>query len=235
MHTFDYLAPLVAAQRDRQVVALDLRGRGGSDVTPPGTYGLAAHARDVLEAATLLGAERFDWVGWSLGALTGIVASGIEPGRISSLGVIDHGGTAEEGALAAVRAGLDRLDLGAQDAAAYVETIASMSPIRPFTDFWRRCYAYEFGRTSKSACLEDLAETIGYDWPARWSDMTMPVALVRCVRPLNGGLVVPEAVATRMAAAVPTLVRTDVDADHFTVMTHPAAAKALGALIDRAV
>jgi pimeloyl-ACP methyl ester carboxylesterase len=70
MHAFDYLAEHLVEQRDRQVVAVDLRGRGGSEVTPGGTYGLAAHARDVFDIASTLGAERFDWVGWSLGVST---------------------------------------------------------------------------------------------------------------------------------------------------------------------
>src|SRR5882762_6307934 len=68
MHAFDYLAERIV-RADRQVVAFDLRGRGRSEITPPGSYGLAAHARDALEVADQLGAERFDYVGWSLGAL----------------------------------------------------------------------------------------------------------------------------------------------------------------------
>ena len=72
MHGFDYLAPLLVADGERQVVAVDLRGRGGSESTAPGTYGLESHARDMFEVATLLGHDRFDWVGWSLGALIGI-------------------------------------------------------------------------------------------------------------------------------------------------------------------
>lgn len=234
MHSFDYLAERIAAQRDRQVVAVDLRGRGGSEVTPAGTYGLRAHARDVLEAATVLGAERFDWVGWSLGALTGILASGIAPKRIRSLGLIDHAGAVDEGATQAVIAGLNRLDLEVADSEAYVEAIAGVSPIRPFTDFWRRHFAYEFGRTNKAACLEDVMDVAEYDWPALWSDATMPVALVRCTQPLNGGFVVPEDVAGQLQETLPTLIRTDVEADHFTVMTHVTTAMALGALIARA-
>jgi len=69
-HAFDYLAERIAGS-SRQMVAFDLRGRGRSEITPPGSYGLTAHAQDALEAATVLGADRFDYVGWSLGALIG--------------------------------------------------------------------------------------------------------------------------------------------------------------------
>src|SRR5689334_13087521 len=38
MHAFDRIAPQLVGGRERQLVALDLRGRGGSDLTPQGTY-----------------------------------------------------------------------------------------------------------------------------------------------------------------------------------------------------
>ena len=42
---------------------------------------------------------------------------------------------------------------------------------------------------------------------------------------------VPDDVAADIASAVPTITVTDVDADHFTVMTHEPAAEALRALL----
>ena len=231
MHAFDYLAPRLVAEGGRQVVAVDLRGRGNSESTGPGTYGLENHARDMFEAATLFGRDSFDWVGWSLGALIGIVASGIEPGRIRRLGLIDHAGRSDESAVAAVFAGLNRLDLDVPTAEEYVAQVEAASPIRPFTDFWRRFYTYEYRRTDKAACLEDGRDASGRDWPRWWRHLTMPVTLLRCRQPLNGGLVVPEDVAADIASAVPTLTVTDVDADHFTVMTHEPAAEALRTLL----
>ena len=231
MHGFDFLAPILVADGGRQVVAVDLRGRGGSQSTAPGTYGLESHARDMFEVATLLGHDGFDWVGWSLGALIGIVAAKLEPQRIRRLGLIDHAGRSDDGAVAAVLAGLNRLDLDLAADDEYVTRVEAISPIRPFTDFWRRFYAYEFRRTSKAACLEDGRDAAGQDWPQAWRHLTMPVALVRCVQPLNGGLVVPDDVAADIASTVPTLTVTDVGADHFTVMTHEPAAEALRALV----
>lgn len=231
MHAFDYLAPLLVANGEHQVVAVDLRGRGGSDISSTGTYGLRAHARDMFEVATVLGHDTFAWVGWSLGALIGILAAQLEPNRIRRLGLIDHAGRSDDSAIAAVLAGLNRLDLDAPDAAEYVAQVEAVSPIRPFTDFWRRYFAYEFRRTSKAACLEDIRDGATHDWPRAWRELSMPVALVRCRQPLNGGLVVPDDVAADIASTVPTLTVTDVDADHFTVMTHAPTAEALGALV----
>jgi pimeloyl-ACP methyl ester carboxylesterase len=234
MHAFDVLAPRLIAGRERQLVALDLRGRGASDVTPPGTYGLQAHARDVLQAAERLGAERFDWVGWSLGALIGIQAANIAPERIRTLGLIDHAGAMDEGAVDAVRAGLNRLDIEAPDAEAYVARIEEVSPLAPLSDYWRTYYAYEFGRTNKAACQEDFDDVEDHDWPALWPALTMPTTLVRCAVPIPGGFIVPPAVAQRLAATVPTVTIAEVDADHFTVMTNDDAADALAANLDQA-
>lgn len=231
MHGFDFIAAHLVAEGGRQVVAVDLRGRGGSPATAPGTYGLESHVRDMFEAATLLGHDQFDWVGWSLGALIGIVATKIEPHRIRRLGLIDHAGRSDESAIAAVFAGLNRLDLDPASAQDYVAEVEAASPIRPFTDFWRSYYTYEYRRTSKAACLEDGRDAAAHDWPGSWRHLTVPVALVRCVQPLNGGLVVPDDVAIEFGSTVPTLTITDVDADHFTVMTHRPAAEALRALV----
>src|SRR3954467_3934581 len=63
--SFDRIGEALAAA-GRHVLALDLRGRGRSEVTAPGTYGWDAHARDVLDAARSLGAERADLVGHSM-------------------------------------------------------------------------------------------------------------------------------------------------------------------------
>ena len=231
MHGFDYLAPHLVGDGERQVVAVDLRGRGGSESTAPGTYGLESQARDLFEVATVLGHDRSDWIGWSLGALIGIRAAHLEPDRIRRLGLIDHAGRSDEGAIVAVFTGLNRLDLDVPTAEEYVTQVEAVSPIRPFTDFWRRYYAYEFRRTSKEACLEDGRDAAQQDWPQAWRHLTVPVGLVRCTQPLNGGLVVPDDVVAEFASTVPTLTVTDVDADHFTVMTHQPAAEALRALV----
>ena len=47
---FDRFVPALVAAGKR-VVALDLRGRGRSAVTPSGTYGWSSHAQDVLAVA----------------------------------------------------------------------------------------------------------------------------------------------------------------------------------------
>ena len=54
---FDRLAERLAGDT-LQLVAIDLRGRGRSEVTGAGTYGWRNHARDVLGVADAVGRRR---------------------------------------------------------------------------------------------------------------------------------------------------------------------------------
>ena len=61
---FDRLAERLAGDT-LQLVAIDLRGRGRSEVTGAGTYGWRNHARDVLAIADAVGAPSFAVIGQS--------------------------------------------------------------------------------------------------------------------------------------------------------------------------
>src|SRR5438105_13913794 len=73
MKSFDFLGERLGSD-NLQVVALDLRGRGKSDLTPPGSYGMESHARDVFAAADALSFDRFSLIGHSMGAAVALTA-----------------------------------------------------------------------------------------------------------------------------------------------------------------
>jgi pimeloyl-ACP methyl ester carboxylesterase len=237
LHAFDYLAERLAGP-SRQVVAIDLRGRGHSDITPPGTYGLAAHAEDVLEAATALGADRFDYVGWSLGALIGITAAGVAAERLRTLTLIDHCGGEDPAAYAAVRQGLDRLDAVVDRPEDYVGRIRDAGMVTPWNEYWTRFYTYELGplgerftpRTDKAACLEDLdfdRDRVRDNWPK----ITMPALLIRATVPFGGADVVSVADRDALRATASDLRVTEVASNHIGVMTDPGTATAIAGLL----
>jgi len=240
MHAFDYLIERFAGS-DRQVVAIDLRGRGRSEITPPGSYGLTAHARDALEVAEQLGAERFDYVGWSLGALIGITAAGIAAERLRSLTMIDHCGTVDTAAYAAVRNGLNRLDAVVDDPADYLAAVRGGGVVTPWNEYWERVYRYELGErgqrfspvTSKAACQEDLEFASTGEVTGGWAKVTMPALLLRATVPFAGGLVVSEADAVAFQRAAPGLRVIEVDRNHFGIMTDDGAATAIRELLER--
>lgn len=227
LHAFDHIAERLAAP-DRQLVTLDLRGRGRSEVTPPGTYGLEAHCRDVLQAASLLEAPLFDLVGWSMGAQIAIGVANRAPDRIRRIVLIDHTGIAPPDAAAQARKGLARLDVVVKSPAAYVAAFQAASGISPWSAFWDHYFQYELGpqgkgfkaTTSKLACLEDLVEFQRYDWSELWSGLTMPVLLVRCLLPLNGSCFVTDDLRDRLRHTISQLRIVEVASDHNTVMSN---------------
>jgi len=240
LHAFDYLAERIASP-GRQLVALDLRGRGRSEITAPGTYGLTAHAQDALDAATLLGAERFDYVGWSLGALIGITAAGLASERLRSLTMIDHVGTVDPAAYSAVRAGLNRLDAVVDDPADYLAAIRGAGVVTPWNEYWDRIYRYELGEradgryspvTDKAACTEDLDLASTGEVTGAWAKITMPALLLRATVPFGGdALVVSEADALALQRAAPGVRVIDVDRNHFGIMTDDGVVAATGGLL----
>ncbi|MGH8582083.1 MAG: alpha/beta fold hydrolase [Gammaproteobacteria bacterium] len=246
LHGFDYLVERLAAP-DRQLVALDLRGRGRSEITRKGSYGLAAHACDALEVATSLGADRFDLVGWSMGALIGIEIANGARARLRRIALIDLAGRAGPAAVDAVKGGLDRLAIVVKQREDYIKLVRGKGVISPWNDFWDRFYCYELGpygdrfkpTTSKSACLEDLADLQGRDWHALWPGITMPALLVRCLTsirtPIGDVLFVPEAERDGLRRAAPQVKLAEVRANHYTVMQDARAASAIREFLDQHV
>ena len=232
---FSWLAPQLAGA-DRRVVAVDFRGRGASETTPPGTYGPLAHARDVLDAATALGATEFDYAGWSMGALIALAVAAMDGERLRSVTLIDHAGSSDPASIDLIRAGLARLDTVVPTPEDYLAALRTLVPVEPWSDFWDDYYRYELAerpdgkwsaRTSRAACAEDLEAFLALDTGAHWQALTMPTALVRALEPIGGGLIVPDEQRDAIVAAVPGLALHELDANHYTVMTHPGTVEAI--------
>ncbi|MEV6521131.1 alpha/beta hydrolase [Longispora sp. NPDC051575] len=74
---------------DWSLVALDLRGRGGS-AAAPGPYGMTAHAADLAAAAEYLGAPVV-LTGQSMGAYAALRAAALRPELFSRVVLVDGG------------------------------------------------------------------------------------------------------------------------------------------------
>ena len=238
LRSFDAIAQGLDGHR---VVAVDLRGRGRSDITPPGSYGLDTHAADAIAIANELGAETFDYVGWSMGALIGILAASLGAGRLRRLVLIDHAGGMDDSALDAVRTGLNRLAAVVDDPQQYVDAIRSASPIERWSEQWDRFYRHELQqledgrwtpRTDRTACEEDIEDGLARDWKEAWRPLAMPTLLARCTRPLNGGFIVPEAERDALMATAPRGAVVEVDANHFDVMADDRTVAAIAEFLD---
>lgn len=82
-------APL-AARLESPLLAVDLRGRGGSNGLP-GPYGLAQHAEDVPHAMRAAGIARAIVVGHSMGAYVAVRLASAHPELVASLVLVDGG------------------------------------------------------------------------------------------------------------------------------------------------
>jgi pimeloyl-ACP methyl ester carboxylesterase len=241
LHAFDYLAERLAGP-GRAVATFDLRGRGRSPATSPGSYGLGAHARDVLEIADRLGARQFDCVGWSLGAMVAILVADQAGDRVRTLTLLDQvRDLRDEQATQAVRRGLDRLDTVVADPERYVSLVRDAGTARPWSEYFHRMYAYELSEvdghytpaTSRAACLEDLGHPdIDRVVPA-WARLSMPVLVVRALELMGGGLTVPKADVARFLAEVPSARLLELDRNHFGVLTDDRVVAAVGELLER--
>lgn len=226
--SFDYIAERLAGER-LQVVALDLRGRGRSEVTPPGSYGWPAHARDAFAAATALGAERFSLIGHSMGGAVVMEAAGQDPGRLERVVLIDVAGTPEAATVAAISSAVNRLGTVFPSVDFFLEALRGLGTIDPWSEYWERYYRYELepveggvrSSSDRAAVLEDYAYGESHEAYPLWPGLTMPVLLLYATREILPGMghIVSTTDRSRFPREVPTAIVADVDANHYTVAT----------------
>lgn len=227
------------AEAGWRTVALDLRGRGYSETTPPGTYGWERHARDLLHLADQLGAGRVAVVGWSMGAFVAQQVAAMAPERVSRLALIDGAGVPAPEAIAPVKAAAERLRDVYPSADAYIERVRSIGTLRPWDELWERYLRYELveveggvrSRSSYDAVLEDLQYGNAHDPTVFWPRLEGPVLLVRATLPLLPSLpeafVVPVDSVPHFLARVGGAALVEVAANHYGVGVSPRTAAAV--------
>lgn len=76
------------SEHGHRVLSMDLRGHGDSDWAANGDYGMSAYASDAIAVVDWVG-EPVDWVGASLGGMTGLHAVDAAPTDFASLTLVD--------------------------------------------------------------------------------------------------------------------------------------------------
>lgn len=238
MKAFDYIGERLRGAF--QLVAIDLRGRGGSPPTGPGTYGWETHAVDVFAVADELGFEHFSVVGQSMGGAVAMKAAELDADRLDAVVLIDIAGRVDRGAgefIGSVMAGThdEHASVGA-----YLETIKAQGMVEPWNEYWDRCYRYGLeevdGRVRAGvdpiALSEDRAYGAAHGGPyvyERWRYLTMPTLLLRATQGFRPGIghVVPADDCASFLRDVPNGRVVEVDANHLTINTHPQSAAAI--------
>lgn len=241
---FDYLAERLV-ERGRQVVALDLRGRGRSAVTPSGTYGLRNHARDVLAVARALGAHTFDYIGHSMGAYVGMEAAAIVSDvSLHRLVLIDGLGIPRPSAFLSISRALDRLDHSYASAAAYIAAVQSRGLVPNWNAYWQRIYEYELvehggrvrSRTRRGPVMEDIDYGRTHDPRRLWRGLDLPVLALRATRPIGSpaGFVVTPFDLHNFARIAAHATAVEVDANHYDIVMHPQTLATIRGFLDAA-
>jgi pimeloyl-ACP methyl ester carboxylesterase len=228
MVSFDFLCERIAGDQ-LQTVALDLRGRGRSDVTSPGTYGWESHARDVVAVANELRSERFSILGQSMGGAVAMTAASQARGRLDRIVLLDICGTPDAASLTAIETSVNRLGQIFPSVDVYIAAVRGMGLIEPWSDYWERYFHYELepvaggvrARSDREAVLEDYSYGKNHDPYSLWAHLTMPVLLLRASREIlpRMGRIVSDADRARFPRDVPSATVVDIDANHYTVNT----------------
>jgi pimeloyl-ACP methyl ester carboxylesterase len=239
MKSFDFLGERLGGA-SLQIIALDLRGRGRSDVTPPGSYGWESHARDVLAVADALGVDQCSVIGHSMGAMVALAAARLDGSRLDRLVLIDACGVPDESTGPLISASVSRLGTVYPSVDVYLDTVKQIGTVSPWSDYFERYLRYELtpveggggvrARSSREAVLEDAAEfSRERDVYALWDFVRQPVLLLRASRELlpGYGFIISETDGDRFARSVPSARVVAVDANHYGIITSEATAAAI--------
>jgi pimeloyl-ACP methyl ester carboxylesterase len=234
--SFDRFVP-VLAEAGHHVVTMDLRGRGRSEITPPGSYGWDSHVRDLLEIAEHYGADSFVMIGHSMGGFIGLSLAAQYPRRCSRLVLIDAVGEPEPSALPTITKSVSRLGRIYPSTAAVLSYMRAAGTIAPWNEFWDSYFASELEpvddavriRTDLAAVGEDSAYASTHDVCGLWPRLRCLVLLVRASRTMapGGGLGVSRADAERFVAEARDATVVDVDAAHYSILISPPAISAV--------
>lgn len=226
--SFDLFGPALAAAGNH-VVAMDLRGRGRSDITAAGTYGWDSHVADLLEIADHFDADSFDLVGHSMGGFIGMALAAEHPGRCRRLVLLDAIGAPEPEALQSIAKSVGRLERTFASAAEALTTIRAAGTIVSWDAFWDNYFSWELEpadggvrvRTALAAVGEDSMYGATQNLHELWPRLQCPVQLLRAGTPMapDGGFVVALADAEQFAAAGTDATVVEVDADHYSILT----------------
>lgn len=238
MRAFDYIGERLGD--GFQLVALDLRGRGNSPPTEPGTYGWENHALDVFAVADELDAEMFSIVGQSMGGAVAMKAAELDADRLDAVVLVDIAGRVDRGAGALIASVMASVHDEYESVDAYLDAIKAHGMVDEWSEYWDRCYRYGIeqldgrvrARVDRAALAEDRAYGAAHGGVyvyERWRFLTMPTLLLRATRELRRGVghVVPADDCASFLRDVPQGSVVEVDANHLTINTHPRAVDAI--------
>ncbi len=218
-----------------RIVAMDLRGRGGSD-KPPSGYSLDHHMKDIIGVMDDLGLEKAVIMGHSLGAFISLAFGARHPERVDRIVLVDGGGKLSQEqfdrVFSAIKPALDRLGMVFPSEDAYLEAMKAGPYIHPWSDAIEGYYRHELEDANGGVrCnispehIDEEAENVRKEEPDTFYDKVDSRVLI--LRATEGfvsqdDLLLPEPVVRKMVKEIPRATRFDVQGvNHYGVVLQP--------------
>jgi pimeloyl-ACP methyl ester carboxylesterase len=230
---WDVLADALAPEY--RVLAMDLRGRGGSDKPSEG-YALEYHLRDINCILDDLGLDRAVIMGHSLGAFIGLAFAAEYPDRTDRLILVDGGGDLSQEQMDKVFAGikpaLDRLGKIFPSAEDYLNKMKEAPYVHPWSPAIETYYRYEIEEAAGGVrtnidpahIQEEAANIRKLDCAPFYPQLKCKVLILRAPNGLfsSDDLLLPEEVINKMTNEIPDVRRFDVEGiNHYGIVMQP--------------
>jgi len=222
-----------------RVLAMDLRGRGGSGKPSEG-YALDYHLHDINCMLDDLSIDRAVIMGHSLGAFIGLAFAAEYPDRIDRLILVDGGGDLSpeqmDKVFAGIKPALDRLGQTFPSAEAYLDKMKQAPYIHPWSPAIETYYRYEIEdveggvRTNidPAHIVEEAANIRKLDCAPFYPQIKCKVLILRAPNGLfsSDDLLLPEDVINKMTDDIQDVSRFDVEGtNHYGIVMQPHGAR----------
>ena len=220
---------------DYRVLAMDLRGRGGSDKPATG-YSIEQHGRDILALLDDLNVKRPVLIGHSLGAFISLAFAAHYPDRVERVVLVDGGGdlTQEEmdKVFAGIKPSLDRLGKIFPSTQAYLESMKQAPYIQPWSSFLETYYRWEIMEVPGGVQTnidplhieEEAANVKKMAAASLYPKIACKVLILRATQGLlaQDDILLPEPVVKRMVSEIPHARYVDIKGtNHYGIIFQP--------------
>jgi pimeloyl-ACP methyl ester carboxylesterase len=218
-----------------RVVAMDLRGRGGSD-KPSAGYSLEHHTGDIRSLLKEMELDRVVLMGHSLGAFISLAFSAQYPELVERLVLFDGGGKLSpeqmDHVFEGIQPALARLGKVFPSADAYVEAMKQAPYIHPWSPAIETYYRHEIETVEGGVrtnidpkhIQEEAANVRKVEPDTLYKKISCPVLILRATKGLlsQRDLLLPEDVVSRMVKEIPDAERVDLEGlNHYGVVFQP--------------
>ncbi|THB74297.1 MAG: alpha/beta hydrolase [Desulfobacteraceae bacterium] len=227
--------PASSLSSDYQVVAMDLRGRGGSDKPDTG-YSPEHHIKDMIALLNDLGIDKICLMGHSLGAFISLVFAAQHPERLEKLVIVDGAGDLSpdqmDQVFVGIKPALDRLEKTFSSETDYLDQMKAAPWIQPWLPNIEAYYRHEIESLESGVrtninpmhIKEESANVRKIDCATLYEKVQCPTLILRATQGLLSryDMLLPEDAVERMVEKIPDARRFDVKGtNHYGILFQP--------------